>query len=112
MIARSWHGRVPAAKADAYAEYARGLGVAKLAATPGNRGVFMFRRIDGDIAHFVVMSFWDSYDAIRGFAGDDCERARYFPEDDDYLLEREPLVTHHEVLVAEMNLPAAASEGR
>ena len=100
MIARSWHGRVPADRADAYAAYVRRTGVADLAATPGNRGTWLLRRIDGDVAHFVVTSLWDSMDAIRAFAGDDPERARYYPEDDAYLLEREPGVTHYEVLGA------------
>ena len=98
MIARTWHGRVPARRADAYADYVRRTGVAALAATPGNRGVSLLRRVEGDVAHFVVTSLWDSMDAIRAFAGADPERARYFPEDDAYLLEREPHVTHHEVL--------------
>jgi len=67
-------------------------------ATPGNRGVEVLRRTVGDETHFVFISFWDSMDAIRAFAGDDVERARYYPEDRDYLLELEPGVTHYEVL--------------
>ena len=98
MIARTWHGRVPADRADAYAEYVRRTGLADLAATPGNRGAYLLRRADGDVAHFVVASLWDSLDAVRAFAGDDPQRARYYPEDDAYLLEREPFVTHYEVL--------------
>ena len=58
----------------------------------------MFRRTEGDVTHFLLTTFWDSVDAIRCFAGDDYERARYYDEDDDYLLEREPSVTHYEVL--------------
>ena len=106
MIARTWHGRVPADRADAYAEYVRRTGVATLAATPGNRGVQLLRRVEGDVAHFVVTSLWDSVAAIRAFAGDDHERARYFPEDDVFLLEREPHVTHYEVLAAVAGSPA------
>jgi hypothetical protein len=33
----------------------------------------------------------------RRFAGSDLERAIYYPEDDDFLLEKEPTVTHYEV---------------
>ncbi len=98
MIARTWHGRVPAAKADLYYAYLRRTGLPDYAATPGNRGVLVFRRTEGEVTHFVLTTLWDSVDAIRSFAGDDYERARYYPEDDDYLLEREPLVTHYEVL--------------
>jgi heme-degrading monooxygenase HmoA len=58
------------------------------------------RRTEGDLAHFVFVSLWDSLDAIRAFAGDDVEKARYYPEDADYLLELEPRVTHYEVVAA------------
>ena len=102
MIARTWHGRVPAAKADAYHAYLRRTGLPDYAATPGYRGILVLRRTEGDVTHFVLTTLWDSMVAIRAFAGDDPERARYYPEDDDYLLEREPLVTHHEVLMVEM----------
>ena len=99
MIARTWHGRVPAAKADAYFDYLLRTGLNDYQATPGNRGVLVLRRIDGDVAHFTLTSFWDSMDAISGFAGEPLDAARYYPEDDEYLLEREPFVTHHEVLM-------------
>jgi heme-degrading monooxygenase HmoA len=100
MIARTWHGRVPATKADAYEAYLRRTGLADLAATPGNRGLLVLRRTDGDATHFVLTSLWDSVEAIQRFAGDDYTRARYYDEDDDFLLEREPLVTHYDVVVA------------
>lgn len=100
MIARNWHGRVPAARADAYFAYLQRTGIPDYQRTPGNRGVYVFRRIEGGEAHFLLTSLWDSLDAIRAFAGDDLERARYYPEDTAYLLELEPKVTHYEVLVA------------
>lgn len=98
MIARMWHGRVPARRADAYYAFLRRTGLADYAATPGNRGVWVLRRLEGDVAHFNLLTFWESWEAIERFAGADRERARYYPEDDEYLLEREPFVTHFEVL--------------
>lgn len=98
MIARTWHGRVPTAKADAYHRYLLSTGLADYRATPGNRGVFVFRRLEGDVAHFVLLTLWESVDSIVAFAGPDYEQARYYPEDDAYLLEREPHVVHYEVL--------------
>ncbi len=100
MIARAWHGMTSAAKADAYAEFLDRTGVKDYRATPGNRGVCALRRIEGDRAHFLLISLWDSYEAIRKFAGPHVEKAFYYPEDKDYLLEFEPEVTHYEVLVA------------
>lgn len=102
MIARTWHGRVPAAKADAYYDYLLRTGLADYRATPGNRGILVQRRIDGAVAHFLLTTFWDSIDAIKRFAGEDHDVARYYPEDDAYLLEREPYVTHSDVLMVEL----------
>ena len=104
MIARSWHGRVPTSQADAYFHYLQRTGLADYAATPGNRGVFVFRRAEGETTHFLLTTFWDSLEAIKRFAGEDYERARYYPEDDAFLLEREPTVTHHDVLMASASL--------
>jgi heme-degrading monooxygenase HmoA len=98
MIARTWHGRVPAAKSEAYYESLRRTGLPAYAATPGNRGVWVFRRTQGDVTHFLLTTLWESLEAIKRFAGEDYERARYYPEDDDFLLEREPFVTHYDVL--------------
>jgi heme-degrading monooxygenase HmoA len=100
MIARTWHGAVRAPDADAYHRYLLESGVPSLRATPGNRGVYVLRRIEGTEAHFFLISLWESLEAIRAFAGDDLERARYYPEDRRYLLALEPRVTHYEVLEA------------
>ena len=104
MIARTWHGRVPALKADAYFAYLLRTGLADYRATPGNRGVLVLRRVEGDVAHFFLTTCWDSVEAIQRFAGEDYQRARYYPEDDDFLLEREPAVVHAEILLATMPL--------
>jgi heme-degrading monooxygenase HmoA len=99
MIARTWHGVTEAAKADEYFDYLKKTGVAEYQKTDGNRGVYVLRKIDRDRAHFLLLTFWESEDAIRRFAGSDIERARYFSEDEKFLLEFEPTVTHYEVLI-------------
>ncbi len=100
MIARVWHGEVPAEKADAYHQYLLSTGVPDLQATPGNRGVYVMRRFTDVHARFTMISLWDSIEAIRAFAGDDEEKARYYPEDADYLIELRPTVSHYDVLTA------------
>ena len=99
MIARIWHGVVPAHKADEYYEYLKRTGLSDYRTTPGNRGVWVFRRVEGDRTHFLLTTLWDSIESVRKFAGQDEERARYYPEDSNYLLEMEPRVAHYEVLV-------------
>jgi len=46
-------------------------------------------------------------DSVKSFAGDDPTKARYYPQDDEFLLEREPLVQHFEVLMAVTGPPTA-----
>jgi heme-degrading monooxygenase HmoA len=89
---------VRAADADAYYEYLLKTGLSDYRTTPGNQGLHVLRRIEGDVAHFLLLTLWDSWEAIRAFAGNEVERARYYPEDDRWLLEKEPFVTHYEVL--------------
>ena len=98
MIARTWHGKTEALKADEYSDYLDKTGVAEYRATPGNLGVYVLRRIDGNTAHFLLLTLWESEEAIKRFAGSNIEKARYYPEDEQFLLELEPTVTHYEVL--------------
>lgn len=98
LIARIWHGVTAAARADEYADYLERTGARECRATPGNRGVYVLRRIQQNRAEFTFISLWDSYDAIRRFAGEDYEKAHYYPEDSDFLVELEPFVDHYEVL--------------
>jgi len=97
MIARVWRGAVAAGDGDAYAGYLEETGVADYLATPGNRGVQVLRRDLDDRTEFVLVTLWDSTDAIASFAGDDIEAAVYYEEDDRYLLDREPRVAHYTV---------------
>ena len=100
MIARIWHGVTAAAKSEAYVDYLNETGVPDYRATEGNRGVYVMRRIEGGRAHFLTLSFWGSIDDVKGFAGSDPDRARYYPADEEFLLDFEPTVGHYEVVVA------------
>lgn len=81
-------------------DYLKVSGVRELQGTPGNRGVFLLRRMGTRDADFLVLSLWDSFESIRAFAGADPEKARYFEKDREFLLEFEPNVTHYEVHAA------------
>jgi heme-degrading monooxygenase HmoA len=98
MIARRWRGRVPADRSDAYLAYLERTGLPDYAATPGHVRTTVLRRTVDGVTEFELITFWESLDAIRAFAGDDVERARYYPEDRDYLLELPERVEHWEVL--------------
>ena len=98
MIARMWHGRVPASKAGAYREFLNTRAISDYRSVQGNLSVHILERKEGDITHFITLTFWKDMESIKAFAGDDVEAAKYYPEDKDFLLEFEPEVVHYEVV--------------
>jgi heme-degrading monooxygenase HmoA len=87
-------------RASDLAEYRRYIGATGLAdykATPGNCGAYMLSRSDGTTGTVITLSFWDSYESIARFAGENYERARYYPQDERFLLEFPETVEHYEV---------------
>ncbi|MGC2194421.1 MAG: hypothetical protein WA628_07080 [Terriglobales bacterium] len=98
MIARIWRGTVRESDKDTYYAYLQKTGLREYAATPGNRGVQTLRRVADGKCEFFLLTLWESWDAIKAFAGPDCEKAVYYPEDDKFLLDRGPQVMHYEVL--------------
>jgi heme-degrading monooxygenase HmoA len=99
VIARAWHGVTDGKKSDQYLQYLNMTGIPEYRATPGNQGVVVLRKLKAGKAHFLLFSFWDTVDAIKKFAGDDVEKAKYYPGDKDFLLELEPTVEHYELFV-------------
>ena len=98
MIARRWHGRVPAAKAEEYLRLSKDVGLADYRSTEGNRGAWCLHRRDGEIVHVEMFTLWEDEAAIRRFAGADMAKAKYYDFDPDFLLEMEPGVVHFEVI--------------
>jgi heme-degrading monooxygenase HmoA len=98
MIARIWRGTVREADRDTYYEYLKKTGLQEYAATPGNRGVYTLCRVSNGQCEFLLLTLWESWDAIQAFAGPHYEQAVYYPEDDKFLLDRGPHVWHYELL--------------
>ncbi|MET9341174.1 MULTISPECIES: antibiotic biosynthesis monooxygenase family protein [unclassified Nonomuraea] len=97
MIARIWHGATPIEKSADYLRLMREVAIPDYRSTPGCRGAYVLRREEGDVAHFITLTFWDSEESVAAFAGDDVTVAKYYDFDADYLLEQEPRVTHHDL---------------
>lgn len=98
MIVRMWHGRVPTAKAQAYREFLNLHAIPNYQSVEGNLSVHILERQEGDVTHFITLTFWKDLESIKGFAGEDVETAKYDPEDKDFLIEFEPTVVHYEVV--------------
>lgn len=98
MITRMWHGRVPTSKAKAYREFVVARAIPDYRSVDGNISVHVLERTEGDITHFITLTFWKDLESIKAFAGEDVETAKYYPEDQEFLLEFEPTVVHYEVV--------------
>ena len=98
MIARMWRGWVHTDRITEYVDIVERTGMAEYRATPGNQGAQLLTRDLGDgRTELITLSWWSSLDDIRAFAGNDIAAAKYYPEDDEYLVERETTVSHFEV---------------
>lgn len=100
QIMRIWRGWTRRSDAEAYEEYLLATGFAEYGATEGNDGVRMTRRDIDDTTEFCLVTFWSSWEAIRAFAGDDPEKAVFYPDDDRFLVERERTVSHYEIFAS------------
>jgi len=98
MITRMWHGRVPTMKAKEYRDFLNARAIPDYQCVTGNLSVHILERTEGEITHFITLTFWQDLESIRTFAGEDLETAKYYPEDKDFLLEFEPTVVHYEVV--------------
>ena len=98
MIARIWHGKVLNEKSAAYRNFLNARAIPDYRSIEGNISVHVLERKENDFTHFITLTFWRNLDAIKRFAGHDAERAKYYEEDKDYLIEFEPNVIHYEVV--------------
>ena len=90
MIVRMWHGRVNSSKSDEYAEFMKQRAAPDYGSVRGLQKLYFLRKNDGDVAHFLLVTVWDSMESVKKFAGENPETAKYYPEDDEFLLEKEP----------------------
>lgn len=97
MIVRTWHGKVPVARGDAYAKFLEGRAVPDYGSVPGLCKVAFLRRAEGEFEHFLLITHWESMDAVKQFAGPNPEIAKYYPEDDEFLVDRQERLQLYEV---------------
>jgi heme-degrading monooxygenase HmoA len=96
VVAREWKGRTAPARADEYHRYLLG-GVAKLRSVRGCLGVQVMRRDEAGAVEFTVISYWESREAIKAYAGQDIEKPHHLPKDRELLLELPTRVLHYDV---------------
>jgi heme-degrading monooxygenase HmoA len=91
-------GWVRSERIDEYVDIVERTGMAQYRKTPGNQGAQRLTRDLGDgRTELITLGWWNSLQDIEAFAGKDIEIAKYYPEDDEYLIDRETTVVHFNV---------------
>ena len=100
MIGRIWKGVTKKENTKRYLAYLKATGLKDYTTTKGNLGTYVLTRQVGRNTEFLLLSFWRSMDDITAFAGEEVEKAVYYPEDKEFLLDMVPTVDHYEIAVA------------
>ncbi len=98
MITRIWHGRVKKSDADKYRKYVINTGIRDYLKTKGNVAAQIWQNVDKDTSDIFTVTQWDNIESVKKFAGKNYAKAKYYPEDEKYLLEFEPEVKHYETV--------------
>ncbi len=104
MKVRTWRGYTKTSDADAYFEYLKISGIEEYQKIPGNKGLNVIRRDSDGKTEFLLISFWDSIESIRSFAGTNIDKAIFYEEDEKYLIEFDKHVTHYDLLYSSLDI--------
>jgi heme-degrading monooxygenase HmoA len=103
-ILRIWKGVVSPGDESAYLDFVRATGMRDYRATEGNLGALLVKRETSEGVEVATLTLWESLEAIERFAGSDATLARYYPEDDQFLLSRPERVDHYEIADASIDV--------
>lgn len=99
MISRLWHGWTSRENADAYEDLLRTRILPGIHQVEGYKGAYLLRRDVGDSVEFVTVTFFESMEAVRAFAGDDYEVAVVPPEARKLLSRFDQRSKHYETVL-------------
>jgi hypothetical protein len=106
-VLREWRAEIRRELRDEYVTYVKSTGLKSYLSTPGNLGASVaVRDLDTTRSEIVTLSWWTDTEVIKAFAGEDIGRARYYPQDDRFLLTRPQHVQHYEASVPDRNASA------
>jgi heme-degrading monooxygenase HmoA len=89
-------------KVRAYRDHLTGVVLPELGKVPGFLGLDLCEAARGDQVELLVVSRWQSMEAIKAFAGPDPDRAVVEPGAKAVLQEYDDFVTHYEVTLESM----------
>lgn len=97
MIARIWKGITKIEHVEEYTEFMKVRAIPDYKKTDGFIKLVFLKRADHEFAYFNLLTFWENTEVIKNFAGNDFEKAKYYPEDKTYLIDFPEKVIHYEV---------------
>lgn len=99
MIARIWRGWAHRTTAQAYAQLLRNRVLPEFSRIRGYLGAYVFRRAVANAeTEYTVLTLFRDIDAVRAFAGDDCEQAVVSADAQALLSHYEARAMHYEVV--------------
>jgi len=99
MIARMWRGSAIRERADDYVKHLQKSVVPELRQIDGFKGIYLLRRESSGDVEFVVMTLWESMDAICKFAGENPEVAVVAPAAQVLFREYDAEVKHFQIML-------------
>lgn len=97
-IARIWRGITWATKSTQYLEYLNKVIIPACQTADGNEGLLVLKECQGELAHFLLLSFWASDEALARFTGADAEVVSPTPEEKILLIAFESTARHYKVI--------------
>jgi len=100
-IVRIWSGIALATKANQYLEYLNKIVVPAIRMAEGNEGLLVLQDLRGELAHFVLLSFWTSSEVLINFTGDylsEFEVVKLSPEEQSLFIAFESIARYYKVL--------------
>ena len=98
MISRQWRGLAKSSHADRYVEHLRAETFPRWKRFRGLSAASILRRSVPTGVEFLVVTTWESIDAIHSFAGTDVETAVVPPRVQEMMVEYDNRVRHYQIV--------------
>ncbi len=109
MIAREWKCLCPRRFREGFLEHLARTGIREAQATPGYLGHQVLERLAESCptarsasVEIGIVTYWETWEAVHVFAGNDPERAVLYPGDERFEIIPDKHVRHYEVLETAM----------
>ncbi|MEO9275947.1 antibiotic biosynthesis monooxygenase [Marinomonas sp. 5E14-1] len=98
MYHREWKCRCPKETADGFVEYLAETGIKDTQSIEGCTGYQVLKREVGDEVEITFVSFWQEFELMKEYAGDNLYKAVLYPEDHKYRIVPDTEVKVYDVI--------------